>query len=212
MILGATHPDYVARWEAMGDHRWNGAYHYALEIEANIVPRVPTDRPWVLLNVEGRCWDRSIVFVHNNLHPECYGWLSAYEDLVLVCGVPETVPKVAHLGRAVWLPLSVDVPSVEGNRREDRHGTCYAGRPGKPSEDLPGTVERIGGVPREEFLRRLAGFEYAYAVGRAAIEARVLGVEVLPYDPRYPDPERWQVLDNRDAAAMLRETLEEVDG
>lgn len=206
MILGADSPEYRAIWDAMGGHRWNGAYYYALEIEENIIPLVRTERPWVLLEA-GVCWDGSIVFVHDNLHPERYDWMRRYEDLVMVCGVPDTVPKVSYLGKAVYLPLSVDVPYVQGFIRSRRRGTCYAGRANKPSCDLPANVDRIGGVPREEFLKRLARHRYAYAVGRSAIEAKVLGLEVLPYDPRYPDPDVWQVLDNRDAAEILEGLL-----
>ena len=207
MIFGTDSPEYRRVWKALGDHRWNGAYYYAKEIEANVVPRVATDRPWVLVDA-GVCWDRSIVFVHDNLNPGRYEWLSRFEDLVLVCGVPETVPKVAHLGRAVYLPLSVDVEYVETFRRKRRRGTCYAGRAMKPTCDMPSWVTAIGGVPRPEFLRRMARFRYAYAVGRCAIEARVLGLDVLPYDPRYPDPERWQVVDNAEAAATLQRILD----
>ena len=44
------------------------------------------------------------------------------------------------------------------------------------------------------------------------IEAKVLGCEILPYDPRFPDPERWKVLDNRDAAVILQKQLDLIDG
>ena len=58
----------------------------------------------------------------------------------------------------------------------------------------------------------MAEYRRVYAVGRCAIEAKCLGCEVLPFDPRYPDPELWQVLDNKDAAAILQKELEKIDG
>ena len=57
----------------------------------------------------------------------------------------------------------------------------------------------------------MAEYRTIYAVGRTAIEARALGCIVKPYDPRYPDPELWQVLDNREAAHMLQIHLNMLD-
>lgn len=210
MIFGTTSPEYTRSRDRLGTHRWNGAHYYALEMERNIIPRVRTDRPWVLLNVEGCCEDHAIVLVHSNLHPEVYRWLRGFDDLILVCGIPETVPRVADLGEAVYLPLSIDVEEVASYRRPKDRDTCFAGRLTKKGP-LPSRVHSVGGVPREEFLSELARFRYAYAVGRTALEAKVLGCEVLPYDKRFPDPDRWKVLDNKDAAVMLQDILDEMD-
>ena len=35
--------------------------------------------------------------------------------------------------------------------------------------------------------------------------------EVLPYDPRYPDPSVWRVVDTMDAVKMLQEKLNAID-
>lgn len=209
--------EYRSRWNRGGDNRWNGAYYYSIEIVRNIIPRVKTSRPWVTINQRGACEDGAIVFVHNNKHPEHYEWLRAYRDLVLVCGVPETMRKVEHLGTAVHLPLSIDVAEVMRYRRPKTLGTCAAGRPSKV-RGIAG-VDILTGMPREQLLAEMAKHRKVYAVGRTAIEARALGCEVLatlpngrPFDARYPDPGAWQVLDNRDAAGMLQGILDAIDG
>ena len=60
-------------------------------------------------------------------------------------------------------------------------------------------------------LAAMARCESVYAVGRCAIEAKALGVKVLPYDERFPDPEVWQVLDNSEAAEILQRKLNRID-
>ena len=197
----------------LGADRWNGAVYYSHEIVRNIIPRVKTDRSWVTVNCKGMAEDRAIVFVHNNKRPDHYEWLSKYDDLVLVCGVPSTCEKVAHLGTAVHLPLSIDVAEVEAFARKKDRGTCYVGRAGKRAGlKFPAAVDYLEGMPRREMLGQLARYRKAYAVGRCALEAKVLGCEVLPYDERFPDPSIWQVIDNRDAAGILQGLLDAIDG
>ena len=58
----------------------------------------------------------------------------------------------------------------------------------------------------------MAEYKTIYAVGRTAIEAKALGCRLKAYDPRFPKVSRWKVLDNRAAAAMLQEYLDEIDG
>ena len=67
-------------------------------------------------------------------------------------------------------------------------------------------------MKRQDMLPIMARYRRAYAVGRTAIEARILGCDVLPYDPRFPDPSVWKVVDNREAAAMLQKILDGIDG
>ena len=66
-------------------------------------------------------------------------------------------------------------------------------------------------MPRELLLDELAKYKKAYAVGRCALEAKALGCEILPYDDRFPDPSIWKVLDNKEAAKILQEKLDEID-
>ena len=210
-VRGIYEPEYIMRRMKLGNSRYNGAYYYAKEIQHNMVPLIDTDRDWVLLNNIG-CTDGAIVFVHNNLHPENYDWLSEYDDLVLVCGIPETVPKVAHLGHAVYLPLSVDVAEVERFKLPKK--TCdvaFFGRKSK-GQAVPQGVRYITGMERDFALHQVAQCRRVYAVGRCAIEARVLGCKILPYDPRFPNPRRWKVLDNKEAAEMLQEKLDAIGG
>lgn len=190
-------------------NKWNGAYYYSKEIVENIIPLVETDRNWVTINCSDAA-DHSIVFVHNNLHPEHYDYLKDYHDLILVVGVPETASKVAHLGKTIYLPLSVDISNVAQYIRPKDRDVCFVGRPNK-FDGTKAIGDYIGGCPREQLLTRLARYKRAYAVGRCAIEAKVLGCEILPYDPRFPDPSIWKVLDNKDAAKILQEELNKID-
>ena len=212
-ILDHNNVMYQMRLLRAGKNRHNGAYYYAEEIKRNILPNVRTDRNWVLVNQQGMCMDHSIVFVHNNMHPQNYEWLSAYDDLVLVCGVYETQQKVKHLGKTIFLPLSVDVAQVMAHKRPKTKDRAFFGRLNKSKGiEFPEGTDIIEGLPRREFLARMAEYREVYAVGRTAIEAKILGCKVLPYDPRYPNPGRWKVLDNRDAAKMLQEKLDKLDG
>jgi len=213
MIIDHTHPEYLALWDALRYDRYNGAWYYSQEIVRNIIPRVNTKRNWVTVNIPGRAADDAVVFIHNNLHPEVYTWLQHFNNLVLVCGTPETAERMSWLAPSFYLPLSVDVQEVEQYRAKKTRDTCFAGRASKAKDlRLPDGVDKISGLERPEFLRALARYRKVYAVGRVAIEAKILGCEVLPYDERFPDPDFWQVIDNRDAAAMLQMALDEHDG
>lgn len=210
-VYGVDSREYRLRRANMGSDMHNGAYYYAVEIERRIIPNVQTDRAWVTLNNVG-CEDGAIVFVHNNLHPENYDWLSDYDDLVLVCGIPETVEKVSHLGTAIYLPLSIDVEEVMSYAMpKTRRKACRFGRPGKV-EKASRNADRVCGLPRGKALNLVAQYESCYAVGRCAIEARALGCKILPYDPRFPDPSIWKVIDNLEAAEILQRELDRIDG
>lgn len=212
-IVDHRNPSYKTRWEASGNNRFNGAYYYSMEIVGRIMPNVATDRNWITVNQPGAAYDHSIVFIHNNLRPERYDWLANYRDLVLVCGVPETCAKVSHLGEAVYLPLSIDVPHVERFKCAKTRRDAYAGRRSKLfGKMFTSDVDHLSGMERDALLAAMAKYERVYAVGRTAIEAAALGCEVLPFDDRYPDPSIWKVVDNVDAAAMLQELLDAIDG
>lgn len=211
MIIDHNNEAYRDRWKSAGANKYNGAFYYSKEIVKNIIPRVNTDRNWVTINQPGECCDYSIVFIHNNLHPEKYEWLRAYRDLVLVCGVPETTSKVAHLGRAVYLPLSVDVDSVKKYRTRKTKEVCFFGRPSKAVGDFKQGTVFLKGVKRQRVLANLAQFRECYAVGRCAIEAKILDCEILTYDARFPDPSIWKILDNKEAAVMLQRELDKSD-
>lgn len=213
MIFDHTKVQYRNRWNIAGKNKYNGAYYYSIEIVKNIIPNVETDRNWMTVNIPRMGVDHSIVFVHNNLKAENYEWLRMFNDLVLVCGIPETCEKLKHLSKTIYLPLSVDVKAVEQHRKEEKtKKVAFAGRPAKRKMgDLPEGIDFIEGIPRGQMLDRMADYEQIYAVGRTAIEAKILGCEVLPYDERFPDVDRWEVLDNLEAAKILQTELDKID-
>lgn len=211
-IINHDHPKYRERWANIKDNRFNGAFFYSKEICKTMVPLIDTDRNWITVNIPGVGMDHSIVFIHNNLHPEHYDHLAKYKDLVLVCGIEETVSKVAHLGKAICLPLSIDVEDVKQYRREKTKDVAFVGRRAKRKGiELPPGIDYIEGLPRTKLLPAMAEYKRVYAVGRTAIEAKVLGCEILPYDPRFPDPSRWTVMDTKEAAIILQEHLNLID-
>ena len=222
MIIDHTHPDYIKRWENAGNGKHNGAYYYSLEIVRNIIPNVKTDRHWMTINIpvcnrvpQFTCYgaDHMIVFIHNNKHPEHYDWLQNFKDLVLVCGIPETCKRVAHLGRAIYLPLSIDVAEVRQYERPKTKETAFVGRRAKRNGiSFSPDVDYIEGLPRPLLLEAMAEYKNIYAVGRTAIEAKALGCNILPYDKRFPDVDRWQVLDNQEASKILQKELDKIDG
>ena len=222
MIYDHTNEWYKLRWKYSGVNQYNGAYYYSKEIVRSIIPNIDTDRNWITVNIPqnnhapqfAKCGaSHSIVFVHNNLHPENYEWLKRYHDLILVCGVKETMEKVEHLGTPIYLPLSIDVEEVRKHRKRKTRGTAFAGRVAKSTKcKFPGNVDFLMGIPRDDLLDSMARYRRIYAVGRTAIEAKVLGCEILPYDERFPDPDRWIVMDNSEAVGILQRQLDIIDG
>lgn len=198
-----------------GENQYNGAYYYSKEICRNIIPYINTDRNWITINVSGLGRSHSIVFIHNNKNTSHYDWLKRYgfKDLVAICGLQETIPKVEHLGKAIYLPLSVDVEEVKAYKKRKTRDTAFVGRRAKRKGiELPEGTDFIENLPRPQLLEEMSRYKRVYAVGRTAIEAKVLGCEVLAYDPRFPDPERWKVYDNKEVVPMLQRMLDEIDG
>lgn len=214
MIIDHNHPLYRQIWKD-SQNKYNGAFFYSKEIVKNIIPNVKTNRNWITVNIPGTGCDHAIVFIHNNLNPQDrYAWLAKYKDLILVCGIKETMPKVAALGTPVYLPLSVDVANIRQYKARKTKDSAFVGRPIKKHYDgviLPNNIDYIEGLPRTKLLAEMAHYKNIYAVGRCAIEAKVLGCKVKPYDPRFPDPERWRVLDNIDAAKILQKELDKLN-
>lgn len=215
-IIDHNNVSYRARWVNARSNRFNGAFFYSKEIVKNIIPLVKTDRSWVTVNTYGDCENHSIVFIHNNIHPENYAWLKDFEDCVLVCGVKSTVKKMNALlpqHRAIYLPLSIDIDDVKKYACEKDKDIAYVGRPAKKQHGrLPSDIECIQNLPRTRLLRELARYKRVFAVGRCALEAKCLGCVVLSYDNRFPNPDIWQVMDNKEAAKLLQEELNKIDG
>ena len=212
MIYDHTSRPYRARWKLAGDDKFNGAYYYSIEIVNNIIPLINTERSWVTINAPSQCEDGAIVFIHNNIDPGVYDWMGKFKDLILVCGVESTCEKVKHLGTPIYLPLSIDVNEVKEHKvKKKTKKVAYVGRKMKRTFKLPDNIDYLEGMPRELLLDEMAKYKQVFAVGRCALEAKVLGCEVLPYDDRFPDVEIWKVLDNAEAAKILQEKLDEID-
>lgn len=195
--------------------QYNGAYYYSVEIGKYFIPNIKTDYNWITINTPYYGMDHSIVFIHNNRDTEkLYNWLSEYKDLILVCGVPSTMEKVAHLGTPIYLPLSVDVKEVQShNKYKKTRDYAFAGRlPKRIGHTLPKDCPLIGGIPRNKMLDTMSRYKKIYAVGRTAIEAKVLGCEIGVYDDYFPDPSFWKVVDSMEAVKMLQEKLDELKG
>lgn len=216
-IFSHLDPEYIEVRDGLGSGKFNGAYYYSKEIVENIIPRVKTTRPWVTVNVPGHCFDHAIVFAHKNTHPERYDWLRDYKDLIIVCSSPLTVKRLSKLGHTVFLPMSVDVEYVKQFKKEKHDlGNCYCGnRWGFKMFDLraylPKKCTLFSDMSRDEMLEGMSRYQTVYAVGRCAIEARVLGCKLGVCDSRYPDVNFWKVVDNSEAAKMLQKILNEID-
>ena len=214
------HISYEYQMRVLPIGKNNGAYWYSKDIVENIIPRVKTDRNWVTVNIPGRCYDRSIVFVHNNLNPDWYKWLNNYKDLILVCSLPwarDNMERVCPKHKAVYLPLSIDTKYVKQFKTEKTKDAAYAGRLAKlnsavPQErrNIPNGIDILGGLEREELLKTMAPYRTIYAVGRTAIEAKCLGAKIGIYNALCPE-DIWEVLDCADAAKMLQDILDKED-
>lgn len=213
MIIDHNSRGYQERWSKLGADRHNGAYYYSREIVENIIPLVKTDRNWVTVypwKQPEQIPGHSIFFVHSNIRLWMYDFLYRVDDVVLVCGIPETAEALARFHEKVlYLPLSVDVADVKKHQLTKRFEVAFAGRPIKGVR-LHG-MSKLQGLPREELLYKMSMYRKLYAVGRTAIEGKVLGCEILPYDDRFPDPSRWEILDNTTAAQILQEKLKKIE-
>lgn len=222
-IIDTTHPNYKAYCKVFhhnGEGFHNGAYYYSLEIVKNIIPNVLTNRPWDTLGMKFMgSYDHAIVFLHNNKNPEAtYGWLSRYKDLVYVCSSETSLNWASKQenGHAIFIPLSVDVKYIKQFKTKKTKDACYAGNRWKFKEKdlakyIPEGVDfPPKDLPREELLKFIAPYKICYAIGRAAIEAKVLGCEVKNCDSRYENTD-WKVVDNFQAAMLLQEKLDCLD-
>lgn len=213
-IIDHTYPSYIKVWSRLKDDRFNGAYYYSQEIVKNIIPRINTDRKWFTVNCTTEPADHSIIFIHDNKNPtRTYSWIEHYKDVILVCGVPQTMDKVSHLGVPIYLPLSVDVRALQKYKTLKTKDCAYAGRWSKCKGcHIPSKCEYLHGMDRNRLLTEMAKFKKIYAVGRTAIEAKALGCEIGAYDPRFPDPSIWKVRDNLEMVPLLQKVIDDIDG
>lgn len=220
-IIGVDNRNYIAYRKAFPEGRYNGAYYYAKEIEENIIPLVKTDRNWDCLGMrQTPHFDHSIIFLHHNLNfDQVYKWLKKYKDIVLVASSKITYKAAQDAGyKVIYLPLSVDVEYVRQFKTKKTKRACYAGNRWKFKDaDLAKLVPDYvdyppANLPREELLKFMAPYKECYAIGRCAIEAKILGCKIKKCDSRYPDVRYWKIVDNRDAAKKLQNELNKIDG
>ena len=219
MILDHTEPNYVKKRNSLVEgNKFNGAYYYSREIVKNIIPHVKTDRNWVTVRLADiPIPDHSIVFIHNNRNPNYYEFLREYRDLILVCGLERTVENMQYFGKAIYLPLSIDISYVKRFRVEEKtKEMAFAGRLIKISKmyhaPVPKECDILTNMSQHRLLQAMADYKKVYCTGRTALQAKVLGCEIGVHDPNFPDPRIWKVIDNRDAAKMLQDMLNEIDG
>ena len=212
MIIDHTHPEYIKAWNSIGKSKWNGAYYYSIEIVENIIPHIKTDRNWITVNIDKAqigC-DHAIFIVHNHLHPKRYEWLKQYKDLIMVCSSYKDFPMAEQYGKPIYLPLSLDVEYVRSFATEKTKEIAYAGRKEK-DKGVPKDIPRLYGMDRPHFLKELAKYKKVYAVDRVALEARILGCEVIS-DYGYPHFEPDEIIDTKDAIKILQAELDRIDG
>lgn len=193
----------------------NGALIYSINICKYFIPNIKTDRPWVTINTH-QCKDNAIVFIHSNVSlDQNYDFLLKYKNLILVCSQKSTMYKMRKYGHAIYLPLSID---VEYTKKFDEHQkdkvSCYAGRKGKIYSDKLhklNDIDFVENLSHEALLRKLSHYKNVYAVGLTAIEAKVFGCKILPYDNRYPDTRIWQVRDCKEMIPILQSKLNKID-
>lgn len=219
MIIDHNHPLYAAKRKSLTDgNQYNGAYYYSKEIVKNIIPNVKTDRNWITIRLPEMTVhpDHAIIFIHNNRNPNYYSYLKKYKDCILVCGLPQTAENLRFYGKTIYLPLSVDVESVKKYRvKHKTKEIAYAGRRSKLSymnNRVPKDTPVLSDLPQSQLLREMAKYKKIYASGRTAIQAKILRCEVLPHETNFPDSRFWKVIDNKEAAKILQDRINIIDG
>lgn len=210
MIISHTHPLYLKKRASNPNNKYNGAYYYSKDIIKHIIPNVKTDRNWVTVRLpEVKTPNHSIVFIHNNRNPNYYSYLKDVKDCVLICSSPRTYENMKFISeKVILLPLSVNVKNVKRYRvKEKTKEVAFAGRRCKITNKVSSKADILTDVPQTELIKKMANYKKIYAVGRTAIQAKILGCEVLPYDNMYPDVSVWKVFDCKEASKLLNDIL-----
>lgn len=213
MIISHLSPEY----ENLKIEHNNGAYFYSKELYENIVPKIKTDRNWILINAEGQCFDHSIVFIHNNKNPERYEWLRECKDLILVCSQVKTVKTMIQMFpkfHVILIPLSIDTNYVKQFKpKRKSKKIAYFGRKVKcpPAILEDESIDKLWGTDHDALLKEVGKYKTVYAIGRCALEAKCLGCKVLPHAGEYENVE-FQLLDNKDIIPSLQRLINKIDG
>ena len=214
MIIDHTHPIYKQKRLKQGNSKYNGAYYYSKDIVKYIIPNVKTNRNWVTVRLPEvyEHPEHSIVFIHNNRNPNYYSYLKRYHDLILVCSTKHTYENMKFFGKSIYLPLSVNIDSVSRYRIKNKtKDMAFAGRRSKITNYVPSAADILTDIPQTKLIKEMAKYKKIYAVGRTAIQAKILGCEIGVYDNLYPNPNIWEVVDCMEAAKMLQNILDAID-
>lgn len=213
MIINHTHPSYRKKRAKQGYGKYNGAYYYSRDICNYIIPKVITDRHWVTIRLEEvPVPDHCIVFIHNNRNPNYYEYLKKVKDGLLICSTPHMYENMKFYGTPILLPLSVKVDSVKKYKvAEKTKEKAFAGRKLKINNQVPHDCDILTNMPQTQLIKEMSHYEKIYAVGRTAIQAKILGCKIGVYDNLYPDPNFWKILDCEEAAAILQRKLDIYD-
>lgn len=212
--LSKEYKEYCKKFNIVPD---NGAYYYSKELVENVIPNIKTKRDWVLVNIPYNCYDKAIVFIHNNKNPERYWWLGQFKDLILVCSNPKTLEFMIELFpkfHIIMIPLSIDTKYVSQFKvKRKTKNTTYYGRLEKCPKDIleDDTITKIYGKDREKNLREVAKFKNVYSIGRCQLEAKCLGCNVISHEGEYNNI-YWNMLDNKEIIPELQRLLNEIDG
>lgn len=212
-IISHLSPEYIK----LNIPHNNGAYYYSLELYDNVVPKIKTNRNWVLINAEKQCYNHSIVIIHNNANPERYTWLSPFKDLILVCSQPKTIRKLIEMfprTHIVYIPLSIDTKYVKQFKvKRKSRNYAYYGRKEKCPQDIleDDNIDKIFGNDRDECLKLVAKYKNVFAIGRCALEAKCLGCNVLSHAGEYENVD-FKLLDNKEIIPELQRLINEIDG
>ena len=204
-------------WQEMNVGTNNGAYWYSKELLENIVPKIKTDRDWVLINVKNQCTDRAIVFIHDNANPEFYEWLRNYKKLILVCSQIKTLNTMIKMFpkfHCIYIPLSIDTEFVKQFKvKRKTKDTGYFGRIQKCPKNLleDESVDKLHGGKHEDLLKEVAKYKNIYAIGRCALEAKCLGCKVRGHEGEWNNVE-FELRDNSEVIPELQRLLNEIDG
>lgn len=213
MNITHEHKDYIkARKDIrLGKNKYNGGYYCSKDIVEEIMPRVKTDRNWVTVNI-GKCADHSLFFAHNYIRPERYSFLKDYKDVVIVCHHNIVANNLQKYGKCLLLPAFINTDYVKQFRTEKTKGAAFVGRSEvRKGYFIPEEVDYIENLPREELLEKMAAYKDVYAIGRTALEAKVLGCNIKAFNPLWNDTDYWHVLDVKEAAKILQDRLNRLD-
>lgn len=203
-------------WINLNIPHTNGAYWYSKELLERVIPKIKTKRDWVLINAEHQCSDHSIVFIHNNAHPERYEWLAPYKDLILVCSTNKTLETMIEMYpkyHCIFIPLSIDIDYVKQFKAKRKtKKVCYYGRLEKCPEEImeDDTIDKLGDGERDEMLKQVSKYKKVYAIGRCNLEAQALGCEVKSHQGEY-EGVTFELKDNTEIIPDLQRILNEID-